>query len=201
MTTFKDFAKDILKNAEINKLVKKYNLSRNKFEKWTRLENYSAYLISSAGRVFSLHSKKILKVTPHPYTKYLKIKLRKDDGTVPTWYLHRLVATAFLPRFANQVEVNHIDGNKRNNSVYNLEWMTKEENIRHAQLNGLGNVKLKPQEVRSVFYLAYASDLTQEEIGEMYGVGRNVVSAIKNRRAWEHVTEEMHERILTGRNL
>ncbi|MEJ9158879.1 HNH endonuclease, partial [Bacillus cereus] len=100
-----------------------------------------------------------------------------------------LIASVFLPNLESKPEVNHRDGNKKNISVWNLEWVTKEENQRHAQIHGLGNVKLKPIEVENIFYLAWASDMTQEEIGNLYGVRRSIVSDIKNRKSWEFVTD------------
>ncbi|ARO62440.1 HNH endonuclease [Bacillus cereus] len=188
MISFSEFARDV-KNFNSNQVSEGKRLSRNKVEKWGKLEGFSSYRISTAGRVFSEISKKFLKPTPHPHSGYMKIKLRPDSGDDSvTFYLHRLVATVFLPNFEGKPEVNHMDGNKANNSVWNLQWMTKEENMRHAQIHGLGNVKLKPIEVESIFYLAHASDMTQEEIGDLYGVTRAVVSDIKNRKTWQFIT-------------
>lgn len=54
-------------------------------------------------------------------------------------YIHRLVATTFIPNPNNKPEVNHIDGNKENNNVTNLEWVTKSENGFHAYRIGLNH--------------------------------------------------------------
>jgi hypothetical protein len=51
--------------------------------------------------------------------------------------IHRLVAEAYVPNLENKPDVNHIDGNTLNNSAYNLEWVTKSENMQHAQNKGL----------------------------------------------------------------
>jgi len=62
------------------------------------------------------------------------------DGTIPrSLPIHRLVAQAFVPNPNGRTEVNHIDGDKLNNSVVNLEWVTHSENMIHAWASGLRN--------------------------------------------------------------
>lgn len=59
------------------------------------------------------------------------------DGHIYSYRVHRLVANAFIPHTDDSLEVNHIDGNKQNNCVANLEWCTKTENMQHAVALGL----------------------------------------------------------------
>ena len=67
---------------------------------------------------------------------YKKIVLRKN-GVGKNEYLHRLLAIHFIPNPDNLPNVNHKDGNKSNNSVENLEWVNRSENIKHAYENKL----------------------------------------------------------------
>ena len=64
------------------------------------------------------------------------VDLRKL-GSRKTMTIHRLVAEQFIPRILNKTQVNHIDGNKRNNEVSNLEWVDNSENQLHAYALGL----------------------------------------------------------------
>ena len=64
------------------------------------------------------------------------------DGKKTIKSVHRLVAETFIPNKLNKQEVNHIDGNKANNNVNNLEWVTSSENKNHACRTGLNNRSL-----------------------------------------------------------
>lgn len=88
------------------------------------------YQISNCGNVKSLKSNKIL--SPVPHTKgYLKAQLCKD-GKRKSCYIHRLVAEAFIPNPKGLSQVDHIDNNRKNNSVENLRWVTCQDNILHS---------------------------------------------------------------------
>lgn len=95
------------------------------------------YTISDDGKVYSLLRNRYLNVCA---TKigYVHVSLSRD-GKRYEKYVHRLVAEAFLPNPDNKTDVNHIDGNKLNNTVENLEWSTHEENIAHRGVIGKTN--------------------------------------------------------------
>ena len=69
---------------------------------------------------------------------YERVVLTKD-GIRKTYSVHKLVELAFIPNPENKTTINHIDGNKRNNNVSNLEWATEKENQNHKWKNGLAN--------------------------------------------------------------
>lgn len=93
--------------------------------------------VSNLGRVRNAENKRILKTQEKH--GYRRINLR-IDGKSTNCSVHRLVAIAFIPNPGNKPEVNHKDGVHDNNRVENLEWVTEEENRRHAVENGLADI-------------------------------------------------------------
>ena len=99
-------------------------------EIWVEIFGFEGYQVSSWGRIRNADGQ-ILK--PYRSEKgYLKIELRKN-GKGYKKRIHRLVASAFIENPQNLPQVNHKDGNKENNSVTNLEWVTDEQNKEHAR--------------------------------------------------------------------
>ena len=91
------------------------------------------YLIYENGEVYSEYASKFLK--PRLVRGYLGVSLR-FQGKTYSRYIHRLVAEHFLT-IIEDCEVNHIDGNKLNNNLSNLEWISHTDNIKHAYNLGL----------------------------------------------------------------
>ena len=97
------------------------------------LQGLSHYRISKNGDVFSYYRRKVRQLKAYKVgAGYMCVRLTKDDGTEVQRYVHRLVATAFIDNPQALPEVNHIDENKENNNVSNLEWCTRLYNMRYG---------------------------------------------------------------------
>lgn len=96
---------------------------------WRKVDDFPRYSISNDGQVRNDITAKILK--QQISRSYYSVRLYNDNG--PKWKrVHRLVASAFCGPHSDEMEVNHIDGDKLNNNADNLEWVTKRENQIHA---------------------------------------------------------------------
>lgn len=93
------------------------------------------YRVCSDGKIISKTDGKLLH-SRIDRGGYETVRLRKE-GKISTHFVHRLVAGAFLDNPESKREVNHINGNKLDNRLENLEWVTHAENVQHAYNNGL----------------------------------------------------------------
>lgn len=164
-------------------------------EKWKPLKDFEEqYKISSSGEIRTQETNRIRKA--HSDKKgYLRISLYKN-GQQFNKFIHRLVAKTFIENPQNKPQINHKDGNKANNTVDNLEWVTNQENAKHAWENGLYDKATKQKQGE----LNHSSKLTKENIlwvresdkpaaylAEKLSVNVTTIYRIKNKETWIHV--------------
>lgn len=114
-----------------------------------QIKGYENYLISLDGKVFSLYTMKFLKLKV-TNAGYNQIQLFDSNGDYKYFSVHRLVAETYMPNPENKPQVNHMDGNKLNNLMYNLEWMTASENQKHCSDTGLRLISDKMRRAVSI---------------------------------------------------
>ena len=103
-------------------------------EIWKTIKGFENYKVSNTGKVYSLAKNKVMKpwiISSGYYAVYLI-----DREVSKQMLVHRLVALNFIDNPLNKPQVNHIDGDKLNNNVDNLEWTTASENINHNKVLG-----------------------------------------------------------------
>jgi len=106
---------------------------------WKSVKSYEGlYEINDLGEIRSLHKRNLHRIMPQRIDRagYYTVRLSKR-GKDSTLYVHRILAFAFTLNSHNKPFVNHINGNKLDNSVQNLEWVTHSENMKHAYALGL----------------------------------------------------------------
>lgn len=156
------------------------------------IKEFNNYTIDESGNVYHLSGRKIgTRVTPKGYvqtwlTQNSKTKYR---------FIHRLVADTFIVKDSENLEVNHKDGNKLNNHVSNLEWVTRHENIRHGFNNGLykstensPNSKLTNKDV-AIIRQMIKDGKSLNSIGKIYGVNHATIRHIKLGLTWKRLEQ------------
>lgn len=128
-------------------------------ETWRIIAEFSNYEVSNTGKVRSIIHDKVLR--PSDNRGYERVRLYRN-GEVQSKFVHQLVAEAFLDDRHDELEINHIDGNKKNNSIDNLEWCTHRDNMKHAfdtglktPSGGLPNRRLRVVETDVIYESAY----------------------------------------------
>lgn len=172
-------------------------------ETWKPIPGFSHYEASSTGFIRSLNYKrtgkvKIIKPADSP-DGYLKTMLLGDDGKYHTSRVHRWVALTFLGP-PESLEINHIDGNKKNNAITNLEYCTRSQNMKHAFANGLEkprmgmevhNHKLTDDAIREIRKAAENNGRFwgRKNLAQRYGVSESTLKDIVSQRrgAWKHI--------------
>jgi len=154
------------------------------------------YTIDTYGNIYDIKEKKYRK--PKPNRKgYLKVSFYVN-GKDKRFFVHRLVLMTFNPVDGMEnLQVNHIDGNKQNNYVGNLEWCTNAENQRHAFQHGLisrkgtknSQAKLTEKQVLEIAEMIMDGK-TNKEISELFNICSETVSTIRTKRHWKDVLKD-----------
>ena len=148
---------------------------------------FESYLVYEDGRVQNSNTGRFLKpeITRNGYARVTLC----TRGSTQRFLLHRLVAMRFLPNPENKPCVNHLDGDKLNNSVCNLEWTTHSENEYHSY-NKLGkqvpkgldrwNGRYSDEEIQSI--IEYAKEFTHQGAADVFKCSRQYVTDLVNGR-------------------
>lgn len=148
------------------------------------------YIVSRYGNIFNT-SKKHLMSYHHNTSGYPTVKISnipKEGGGEKSlnMLVHRIIAQAFIPNPENKPDINHIDGNKDNYSIDNLEWVTVSENNKHARDTGLVKIKyddehhmskLSSSVVESII-IKYLNGIEPSDISKELNIGKPTISAI-----------------------
>lgn len=148
-------------------------MANDKGRTWLPVVGYEGlYQVSSDGHVRSVKTghRRELSTKHNRFTGYDAVDLRRD-GECKTVSVHRLVATAFIPNPDDLPEVNHIDEDKTNNRVENLEWVTSSQNNFHSSYK-----RWKRVEARSVDGRLIATFESVDIAAEMLGVPKSCIS-------------------------
>jgi hypothetical protein len=177
-------------------------------KQWKEIKgNREIYEVSTSGdiRTKNRTGTRGKRVNGHALTQrdnsngYLRCNMN-IDGKPRSYLTHRLVAKSFISNPENKPYVNHIDGNKHNNKVDNLEWCTRSENEKHAWAIGLkkdvstkgelhGMHKLKETDVRFIRdnHVRNGGTIKTGELAKMFSVNPQTVTDIVSNRIWKSI--------------
>ena len=159
-----------------------------KNEKWKDIDG-SNYEVSTLGKVRHKKTGRIVNGTKNE-KGYIRTTMNIFGRSKSVKY-HRLVAKAFIPNPNNLPEVNHKNGNKEDNSVYNLEWVTHEQNVKHAFENGLADERNKKITDEQIEYIRQHCIKGDKEYGvraiaRKFGLSHTTVKDVLNNKRWKN---------------
>lgn len=156
-------------------------------EEWRNIPGVAgAFQVSSHGRV----RRKDGSLLAGSVSRYHFVRLPIGGGAYRKYYVHRLIAEAFIAMPSSDTcHVNHRDGDKLNNHAANLEWATQLSNNRHAYRTGLIPAgarhhwsKLGDAEVAEI--RAARGSVTQSALAEKFGVTQQAISSVQRGKCW-----------------
>jgi hypothetical protein len=179
-------------------------------EEWRPVLGWESYEVSSIGRIRSItrrvrHSKGGYAIIPGRILAqrsnshgYLRTSFRCGESQHPSFFVHRLVAIAFLPNPRSKPYVNHIDCNPSNNAVGNLEWCTQQENLAHSAALGRmprdSRKGMRPQcailsndKVKALRSRREETGLSFEQLGREFGLSKRAAMRCAKRETYQDV--------------
>lgn len=181
-------------------------------ELWRPLDLYINIKVSSKGRIWKCTSKcpkgRIYSEFKKDRDGYDKINVQKKDGSYTVAYVHRLVAMAFIENPESKACVNHIDCNRSNNNVSNLEWVTHRENVLHSYKFGNRKAckKVPRNTILTDFQIEQIDNLRNyysvSQIAKLYNIEyqslKNIIHKIKRNKRLDNQQPSIYNSIYEG---
>jgi len=160
--------------------------------KFYTIKEHPRYEITKCGTIRNKINKKI-KSQYVGSTGYYMVSFSYNNKSKPQ-RVHRLLAKTFIENPMERKFINHIDGNKLNNDLTNLEWCTHSHNMKHAFETGLvnntgtrnGMSKLNDKKVMQIKKML-KDGISQSKIGEIFNVSRSAILKIHLEKTWNHI--------------
>jgi hypothetical protein len=161
----------------------------------TKIQGFENYEVDELGQIWSLPKKtrkgvRMIKPLKHPKTGYMYVDLC-NDGKVKKFTVHRLVALNLIINPEDKPQVNHINGDKTDNRVVNLEWCTRSENQKHSiniglrSAKGVKNSQCKLNE-QDVLYIRNSKE-NGSILAKKFNISHPTICDIRKGRIWTHI--------------
>ena len=169
---------------------------------WRKLRYYGEifdnFSISSNGELRNNKTGRILKPSTNKSGYYVFVVRLYQKGNISGIVAHKAVANAFIDNPNGFSQINHKDGNKKNNAVENLEWCTPKQNSDHAVKNNLHTFeycegelcnlsKLKKEDVLEIRTLYKSKKHSQKQLAKKFNCSRENISRIVRCQSWKHL--------------
>lgn len=177
------------------------------FEIWKEVIGFEGYKVSNLGRVMVMDRVKyinniprkmknrIMSVQTH-HSGYCNITL-VNNNLKKTFTIHRLVALTFIDNPNNLKTVNHINGDKKDNRITNLEWMSQLENNKHARLTGLKDNHYGENNPKSILnkdqvleireFYSKNKQTKKKDLAKKYNISLSCLVHIINKTSWKDI--------------
>lgn len=162
------------------------------------------YWINEEGQIYNKNRNNYILKQKVERNGYIRVSLLKKNGGTSYVQVHRILMMAFCPvENMEDLQINHKDGNKQNNIISNLEWVTSKENIQHAIINHLTNFDYlngegtnfshyTEEDAKKVIELLKTNKYTDKEISSLTGFPvRSFIAKIRRKEIWKYLTKDI----------